>query len=107
MITKFVLNAILHHMGMSWIICSNNEILYETEEKDHPNLFNKGPWYNTAICSKFHGKVFEDFIKNLTTDRYNIMCSIIAYNKQQPTYVDDEISGGGTPITKNATTEEL
>ena len=24
MITKFVLNAILHHVGMSWIICSNN-----------------------------------------------------------------------------------
>ena len=23
MITKFVLNSILNHMGMSWIICSN------------------------------------------------------------------------------------
>ena len=26
MITKFVLNAILHHLGMSWIIISNNEM---------------------------------------------------------------------------------
>ena len=25
MITKFVLNAILHHVGMSWIICSNKK----------------------------------------------------------------------------------
>ena len=25
-ITKFVLNAILHHVGMLWIISSNNEI---------------------------------------------------------------------------------
>ena len=23
MITKFVLNTILHHVGMSWILCSN------------------------------------------------------------------------------------
>ena len=36
-------------------------------------------------------------------DRYNIMCSIIAHDKQQPAYVDDEISGGGRPIPKNET----
>ena len=35
------------------------------------------------------------------------MCYIISHDKQQPTYVDDEISGGGIPITKNATTESL
>ena len=28
MITKFVLNAILHHVGMSWIISSNAEMKY-------------------------------------------------------------------------------
>ena len=39
-ITKFVLNPILHHMGMSWIICSKNEMLYEIEKNDHPNWFN-------------------------------------------------------------------
>ena len=82
-------------MGMSWIICSNNEILYEIEEKYHPDWFNKGRWYNKAICSKLHGKVPEDFIKNARTDRYNIMCSIIANDKKQHTYVDDESSGGG------------
>ena len=38
-ITKFVLNAILHHVGMSWIICSNEEILYEMDEINHPNFF--------------------------------------------------------------------
>ena len=31
MITKFVLNAILHHVGMLWIICSNKEMLYEID----------------------------------------------------------------------------
>ena len=28
MITKYVLNAILHHVGMLWIISSNDEIKY-------------------------------------------------------------------------------
>ena len=28
MITKFVLNAILHHVGMSWTICPNEEMKY-------------------------------------------------------------------------------
>ena len=80
-------------------------MLNEIEENNHPNWFNIGPWYNTDICSKLHGKVFEYFIKNARTYRYNIMNSIIVHNKQEPTYVDDEISGGSRPIPKNATTE--
>ena len=32
MITNFVLNEILHHVGMSWIISSNDEIQYEIDE---------------------------------------------------------------------------
>ena len=41
-ITKFVLNAILHHVGMSWMIFSNNEMLYEIEGNNHPDWFTKG-----------------------------------------------------------------
>ena len=39
------------------------------------------PWYNTYICRKLHGKLFEAFIINARTDRYHIMCSIRAYEK--------------------------
>ena len=35
------------------------------------------------------------------------MCSIIAHDKQQPIYFDDEISGGGISKPKNATKEAL
>ena len=35
------------------------------------------------------------------------MCSIISHDKQQPTYADGKISGGGRPIPKNETTELL
>ena len=102
-----MLNAILHHVGMSLIIFSKNEMLYEIEENNHPDWFNKGPCYNTTICSKLHGKVFENFIKNARTGRYNIMCSMIALDKQQPTHVENESSGVGLPAPKNSTKEAL
>ena len=88
MITKFVLNAIFYHVGMSWIICFNNKMLCEIEGNDYPNQFNKGTWYNTSICSKFQGKVFEYFIKHARIYRYNIMCSIIEHDKQKNLYED-------------------
>ena len=81
-ITKFVLNAILHHVGMSWIICSNEEMLYEIDELNHPNWLNKGPCYNTDISLKLHGKTFEYFITHARTDRYNLMCSVVVHDKK-------------------------
>ena len=70
MTTKFVLNEILHHVGMLWIICSNEKIIYEIDESNYPYWLNKGPWYNIDICSKFHGSLFEYFIIYARTDRY-------------------------------------
>ena len=68
LITKFVLNLILHHVGMLWRICSNKEMLYEIDESNHPYWLNKGPWYNTSICSRLHGSLFEDFITHERTN---------------------------------------
>ena len=44
-------------------------MLYEIDESDNPYWLNKGRWYNTDICSKFHGNMFEDFIAHARTDR--------------------------------------
>ena len=73
MITKFVLNTILYHVGMSWIIYSNKEMKYEIDKSYYQYWLNKFPWYNTAIFSRLHGSLFEDFITHARTDRYNIM----------------------------------
>ena len=51
------------------------------EESDHPDWFNKVPWCNTSICSRFHGSLLEDFITHARTDRYNLLCSIVAHDK--------------------------
>ena len=61
-VTKFVLNSMLHHVGMSWIIRSNQEMEYEMNKTNHQDWLNKGPWYNISICSKLHGSRFEGFI---------------------------------------------
>ena len=44
MITKFVLNAIFHHVGMSCIISSNQEMEYEMDKNNHQDWLNKGHW---------------------------------------------------------------
>ena len=43
-ITKFVLNAILHHVGMSWIISYNKEMKYKINKNNHQHWLNKVPW---------------------------------------------------------------
>ena len=59
------------------------------------------------MYSKLQGTVFEDYISNYRTDRYNLMCYITSHDTLLPTYVDDESSGGGRKIPKNSTTAAL
>ena len=92
---------------MSWIICSNKEMKYEIDEINHQDWLNKGPWYNTAICSSLHESLFEYFITHSGTDRYNILCYLVAHDKKQPDYEDEEISIGDRLIPKHVTTETL
>ena len=79
-ITSFVLNTLLHNVGMLWIIKTNQYLEYDMY-KHNSDWMTGCPWYNTYICKKLHGKLFEKFIRNSRTDRYNIMCSIHAYEK--------------------------
>ena len=65
-----------------------------------------GPWYNTSICKKLHGNVFEGFIINARTYIYNIMCSIDAHGKNSSENYDGS-SCGGYPLPSNSTTETL
>ena len=98
-VTKFVLSAMLHHVGMPLIISSNREMEYEINTKsNHLDWLNKGPWYNRNICSKLNGSRFEDFLTQARTDRYNLMCYLVAHDRLQPDYEDDIISIGDRAI---------
>ena len=104
MITKFVLNAILHHVDVPCIISSNKEMKYEIDKNNHQDWLNKGPWYNTAICLRLYGSLFEDFITHARSDIYNLMCSLVAHDKMQPAYECGESIIVDRLIPKNATT---
>ena len=80
---------------------------YEIDENNHQDWLNKGPWYNTSIYFKLHGSMFEYFITHAKTDRYNLMCYLVAHDKIQPDYEDDKISIVHRSIPKNATTKSL
>ena len=52
-ITQFVLNAMLHHVGMSWIIIPKQEMDYDNFTNSKKlSWFGTGPWHNKNICSK-------------------------------------------------------
>ena len=51
--------------------------------------------------------MFEKYIRNAITDRYNLICSIDAHEKQHPLSVYDSSSGGGNTIPQNSTTAAL
>ena len=80
---------------------------YDIDENNHQYWFNKGTWYNTPVCLKLHGSIFEDFITHAKIDRYNIMCSLVAHDKMQTNCEYDDISTGDSSIPKDATTKSL
>ena len=99
-----MLNEILNHVGMLWIIRSNNEMKYEIYKSNHQYWLNKGPWYNPDICSRLHGSLFEYFITHARTGRYNLICSLVAHDKKRPAYKYYESSIGDRLIPKHVTT---
>ena len=97
----------LHHVGMIWIIENNKDLKYDMDILNSYYMTG-GQWYNTSIFKKLHSKLFEGFIINARTDRYNIMCSIDAYGREhQSSSCDDGSSGGGFPLPITSTPEEL
>ena len=81
---------------------------YEINTKsNHLDWLNKGPWYNRNICSKLHEIKFEDFITQARTDRYNLMCSLVAHDRLQTDYEDDVSSIGDRAIPNDATIKTL
>ena len=80
---------------------------YEIDESNHQYWLNKGPWYNKSICSRLHVSLFEESITHARTDRYNILCYLVAHYKKQPDYEHEESSIGYRLILKHVTTEAL
>ena len=76
-------------------------------KSNHLNWLNKVPWYNRNVCSKLHGIRLEDFITQARTDRYNLMCSLVAHDGLQLDYKNDESSIEDRSIPDDATIKTL
>ena len=59
---------------------------------------DKCPWYNTTIFTKLNGQIFEDYLKMVLKDRYELMCTVDAYDKDHVSTPVGAISGGGIPM---------
>ena len=102
-ITTFVLDTMLHHVGMLCIIETHEHSQYDMD-KHNSGWMSGGFWYNISIGKKSHGNVIEVFIRNARTNRYNIMCSIDVNEKNNPSEHDGGSIGGGYPLPSNSTT---
>ena len=59
------------------------------------------------MCSKLYGSRFDDFFTKAVTDRYNLICSLVANDKLQIDYKYDESSIGDRSIPDYATIRTL
>ena len=62
MVTKFMLNTVLQHVGLSWIIDSNQQLEYDMDQNNLDWSKNVS-WYNTSICAKLHDQRLEIYEK--------------------------------------------
>ena len=53
----------------------------------------KIPWYNTTICTKLNGQIFKDYLRTGLKERYDLMCYIDAYDKENIQMPDGSSSG--------------
>ena len=59
MATRFILDSVLHHVCLSWIIETSHQLEYDIY-KHNPDWITYGPWYNTYMCTKLHVTVFQN-----------------------------------------------
>ena len=61
-ITSFVLHTVLHHVVMSYIIDTHEQLKYDMD-KHNPNWITGGLWYNTSICKKCIGNCLKNLLE--------------------------------------------
>ena len=61
-ITIFVLNTMLHHVGMSCIIETNQQLEYEID-KINQDWIRGGTWYNISICKNYMEQCLIDILE--------------------------------------------
>ena len=78
-ITTFVLNKMLHHVGMIWIIENHEQLQYDMDIQNS-YWMTGGPCYNTSIFKKLHGNCLRDLLSiQELTDIITCVLSVLAF----------------------------
>ena len=51
-ITSFVLNKVLHHVGILWITETKRHLEYDMDKHNSYWMID-GPWYNKYMCKNY------------------------------------------------------
>ena len=94
------------HVGLFWLIESKDQLKFNFDQQCSYYI-NNGPCYNTNIFSHLHVTSFEDFFTTAYKYRYDLICSIRAYEKLNPTCYDYAGIGGGRPLQYGSTSYDM
>ena len=73
-ITQFLLNAMLHHVGMSCIISSKQEMDYDNFTNiKNLSWFDTGPWHKKISVLNYMEPLLKDLLHRLE-QTYTILC---------------------------------
>ena len=106
MITPFFIHMVFKHVVFLWIIESNKHLKFDMEVQGS-QWIDKGPWYNTKICTKLNVQSFKNDFKTGHKDRYELMCAVDVYDKEHVPMPDDVSSGVGRPMPITSPKEAL
>ena len=89
-----------YNVGLSWIILTKKKYEFSVEEY-YIEWCTGGPWFNETIFWNLHSPIFEDFSVTAYQDRYDLMCGLHAYAKEDDKLTYATNFGGGRPKPYN------
>ena len=101
----FIKPVVFHNVGISWMI--------QTKEKFYPSSdetfrwYTGGLWYNTTIFDDLHGTVSDYLFFTARQYRYELICSLHAYDKLHEKPSDKMKFGGGRSLPNYSTIDPI
>ena len=105
-LTFFIKAIVFNHVGLSWIILTKDQHEFYVEE-NYIEWCTGGPWFNETTFRNLHSPTFDEFFVTARQYRYELMCGLYSYNKENYRSTDATKFGGGRTIPDDSTTISL
>ena len=97
----FVIHIVSQHVGLSCINKKNKHLEFEMDII-FSQWMDKGSCYNTTIFTKLNVQSFKYYLKKGCKDRYELMCAIYLYYRDNLSMPDDTSSGSVIPMSSTS-----